>query len=818
MKTPTAHRLLLSAVLMTIGTPLFAQLQPASPAPTSPPAEEAPKVNDVVTLQEFTVTSTTSNDYIASESVTGTRVASKIQDLPFNVNVVTGEFIDDFAAYELPDQFAFVSSISPNETQGAYQVRGFESNNQLRNGFRRLGLIDKVNVDRAEVIKGPAASIYGKIQPGGVINILTKKPKSKPQHTVSLAVGSDNFYRAQATSTGPVGKSGKVFYRQDLASSDRRFEQPFKETSQWTSATQLLWKPNADTSLSFEFEYLFRHEKRGNSIPPLIVKNLPDPYRVGATYNRWERLAFDELYSFNHQGPEEFNDRDVYTVSLGLEHRINRTWSLRAGFNWFERSFDRANVSGDAYHTDLNVIANGQSASNRVGVHRPIVEHGTSFQTDLLGSFTTGPVSHKLLFTYDYNRTSDYAFEARMSAAAAANPANISGLLSISNPNYTFRTFAQDPSIYTDLRENLYNSVDNHGLFVSERAAMMQGRLIMMVGARIDWVDNKVVDYLNPKRIYYDLSETTYQMGANFRLFPNLTLFANQSTSFSPQARFNIDGTPLPNETGLGSEAGLKVNFLDNKFSMSVTVFDIERKNIARETTTTDPTTFLTERVVILSGKEQARGVEMDFNWQATEELQFLGGYGNVVAKTLENKEFPFLSNTTPRRVPRHNVGFASRYEFKYGALKGLYATVGMKYYSASLVNAGSGRTLQPSLATAGTPLRTLNVINARHGNGALLFPDQPENAIVVLRSVWNPATLSATRESIRVGDGRESIMNAGYSAWEASVGYRWRDRPRKLSHKVQVNVKNLFDTRYTWGSGVAADPFTVIGTYSLTF
>ncbi|MDP1580940.1 MAG: TonB-dependent receptor, partial [Candidatus Didemnitutus sp.] len=280
----------------------------------------------------------------------------------------------------------------------------------------------------------------------------------------------------------------------------------------------------------------------------------------------------------------------------------------------------------------------------------------------------------------------------------------------------------------------------------------------------------------------------------------------------------NIDGTPLPNETGLGSEAGVKINFLEDKLSMSVTAFDIERENIARETTFTDPLTFLTERVVILSGREQARGVEMDFNWQATESLQFLGGYGNVVAKTLENKEFPFLSNTTPRRVPRHNVGLASRYEFKYGTLKGLYATLGMKYYSESLVNAGSGRILQPSLATAGTPLRTLNVINGRHGNGALLFPDQPENAIVVLRSVWNPATLSASRESIRVGDGREQIMNAGYSAWEASVGYRWRDRPRKLSHKVQVNVKNLFDTRYTWGSGVAADPFTVIGTYSLTF
>lgn len=780
-----------------------------------PPSEDAP--GDVITLQEFTVSSSTTNDYIAAESVTGTRVASKIAELPFNVAVVTAEFMDDFAAYELPEQFAFVSSVSPNETQGAYQIRGFESDNQLRNGFRRIGLIDKVNVDRAEVIKGPAASIYGKIQPGGVINVLTKKPKSKPQHTVSFAAGSDSFYRAQASSTGPLGGSGKLFYRQDLAATGREFMQPFKENRQWTTASQLLWRPNLDTSVSFEFEYLFRHERRGNSVPPVIVKGLPDPYRAGQLYNRWDRLAIDELYDFNHQGPEEFNDRDVYTLTLALERRISSVWSMRAGINWFERSFERANVSGDAYHTDFNAIANGQSGTNRIGVHRPIMELGTSFQFDLLGSFSTGPVAHKLLFTFDYNRTSDRAYESRMSADAAANPTNISGRLSISNPNYVFRTYAVAPEIYTDVRENMKNSVDNYGLFVSERATMFNGRLIAMLGARIDWVDNKVLDWLNTRRIDYKLDEFTYQAGLNYRVRPGILVFGNNSTTFAPQARFNVDGTPLPNETGSGSEGGVKVSMFGDKLSFTASYFDIERRNLARETTQSNPETGATEKVVILSGRERARGHEIDFNWQATNSLQFLGGYGNVEARTLENEEFPFLSNTTPRRVPRHNLGLAARYEVKEGALKGFYSTLGYKFTSESLVNAGSGRQLRPSTPTGANPLRTLNVINGRHPNGNLLFPDHPENSIVVLRRGTDPVTGAVYDESIRVADGREGIMNAAYGVWDASIGYRFRDRPRRISHKIQMNVKNLTDERYTWGSGVAGDARTFIITYSLT-
>ena len=783
-------------LFVTIVLSGFAQTAPA-PASGSSSTAPRPDPGEVVTLEEFSVSTTATNDYLSAESITGTRIVSKLRDLPFNVNVVTGDLIEDFAAFELKEQFAYVSSFSPSEAQGEYQLRGFVSSNQLRNGFRRLGLIDKVNVDRAEVIKGAAASIYGKIQPGGVINIITKKPRSKPLQSLSLAAGSNEFWRAQATSTGPIGTSKQFFYRQDLAATGRNFEMPFKENDQWTTSTQLLWKPSPTTSLNFEIEYLWRHERRGNAVPPYIVLNVPDPFRVPAqnrVYNRWARLA-TELANFNHQGPKEYNNREVFTLTGTFEHRISQHWSARIGANWFDRSFDRINISGDAFRPELNAIANGSSANPgpRIPVWRPIDEGSTSVQADLLGSFTTGTLDHKLLFTVDYNRTTDDRYEARMTAAVAALPGSISTRLSVSNPDYNFVSFIDNRTLYTDEQENLRSTVDNWGIFVSERAAMFEGRVIAVAGVRFDRVENDVNDRLARQKLKYRLDDSTYQLGLNFRATKDITLFANSSTSFLPQARFNVDGTALPNETGEGVEGGIKIIALHDRFALTATYYDIARNNIARETS--NPITG--DRVVILSGKEKAKGFEIDANAQLTASFQFLGGYGYADAVTSSNDEFPFLVNTTPRRVPRHTFGAAARYELQDGPLKGFYFTVGTQYASSSVVNPGSGRTITASAANP--------IVNNAMPNGRLPFPNQPAGAIL-------------TTGSVRVGDGREALKNAAYQIYDASVGYRWRSSNRKLNHKVQLNGKNLTDKFYTWGSAAQGDPFTVIGTYSLSF
>src|SRR5512137_1320374 len=165
------HRLAaVAALALFFLAPAFSQTAPSAVA----------KPGEVVELNPFVVAAGTQDGYIASESVTGTRMRTPIKDLTFGVNVVTSEFLEDFAFFEIGENFAYTSSLSSFDNGGGnVNMRGYGATSFLRNGFLRLGLVDRVNVDRIEILKGPAASMYGMTTPAGMVNIITKRPKPR---------------------------------------------------------------------------------------------------------------------------------------------------------------------------------------------------------------------------------------------------------------------------------------------------------------------------------------------------------------------------------------------------------------------------------------------------------------------------------------------------------------------------------------------------------------------------------------------------------------------------------------------------------------
>lgn len=784
MKT---HRLLLAAATL-LGITLL-------PAQVPPPAAGTRPNDDTVTLPEFSVSASPTSEYLAAESITGTRVATKIRDLPFTVNTVTGEFLDDFAAFEFRDQFGYTSSVSVWETLSTgYSLRGFDADVQLRNGFRRIGLIDKVNVERAEIIKGPAASIYGTVLPGGTINVITKKPKTKPQHRFTLSAGSNSLLRAQASSTGPAGSSDRLFYRVDAASDESDYSIPYKHRESRTISTQLLWKPGARTSLHGEFEWLKRTEDAISSaiVPFRIQTGVRDPYRVPSqnrTYNRYVGIA-TEVFDFNSQGPQNFSDRYVYNVTLTLEHRFDDTFSLRSGANWFERGLTRQEVGGrDQFNPLTRTVQRGTPRL------RPFPEGGASWQTDLLASWSTPGIQHKTLLTLDFQRQTEKPERSDLTNFAAGMPAAVQSGLRVDTPDYSFVSIYENPALYA-LSQKENNSIDLYGAFLSERATLLDGRANVMAGARLDFIDNHSKDLLNRVASERQEHEVSYQLGANLRLLPAVTAFTNFSRSFVPQFRIGrtLAGTTfeLPNEFGEGFEVGLKAGFFDNKLTFTATWYDIERTNVALDLT--DPATGI--QITVLSGKQASQGYEFDFNWVVTPELQFFGGYGYNDTEVVSNAQAPHLEGYPLRRSPKDNVGLAAKYEFKQGPAKGVYATAGYKAYGRSIANPSTGRSLA---ATAANP-----VINNPMPNGRLPFPNQPAGATI-------------TSGTTRADDGRESIYNPGYDVVEAGLGYRWKGRGR-LQHKVQVNASNLWDVRYTYGSTGHGAARAYVFTYDLNF
>ena len=239
------HRSALRAGLLVCSAllgvwPFAVSAQTKAPAGTAAP-ETLEKKDETVVLSPFTVTTDKDNGYGATNSISGSRVNTPIKDLPIPIQVITNDFISDIGATTLRNSLAYVSGISiqtqndlenragtfgsaygpggVNNPEGVtsningvqMKIRGFITNNVLRDGFYRGSPSDSINIDRIEVVQGPNALLYGTGNFGGVVNYLTKKPQDREASSASVSYGTNDFKRATIDSTGPL--SSTLSYR-----------------------------------------------------------------------------------------------------------------------------------------------------------------------------------------------------------------------------------------------------------------------------------------------------------------------------------------------------------------------------------------------------------------------------------------------------------------------------------------------------------------------------------------------------------------------------------------------------------------------------
>jgi hypothetical protein len=183
--------------------------------------------NDVVALSEFTVRESAQTGYVASESMTGSRMPTPIKDLPFNIDMITSEFLDDFATQDYSKIVQGGLLTSDQDAGGGYMIRGVSSSGQLYNGFwQPAGTpVPSALRDRTEILKGPSAGVYGQTSPGGMLNIVPRQPKNRPSQALRLQYGNFNLFDARAESTGPL--TAKMSYLAIANYAERSFVHPW---------------------------------------------------------------------------------------------------------------------------------------------------------------------------------------------------------------------------------------------------------------------------------------------------------------------------------------------------------------------------------------------------------------------------------------------------------------------------------------------------------------------------------------------------------------------------------------------------------------
>jgi iron complex outermembrane recepter protein len=732
----------------------------AESAPTASSPENQ-KSDEVITLSEFNVTAGNADSYMPSESTTGSRVNAKVKDLPYAVSTLTSEFLRDFSIFEATEELGYMSSVSGVDDGGNLNLRGFNGGtNNLRNGLASNGLIDTSSLDRIEVIKGPAAAIYGATSPSGSMVVTTKRPTTTPRQNLTLTTGSYSLSQAIASVSGPLGRSKpRLFYRVDTQYYHRLYEVPGISSATRSATATLLFRPDNNTAVTVDAGYLLRLNNSAGGLP-FNYDSVARHYTGG--------YAFDVVHK-TIANPNDQKPRWNAVFEGIVEHRFNSVFSGKLAASANHRPLvNYQSYGGSQYDRTLNRIVDGRTS---ISYAKDDFDYRNA-AADLTATYPALGMKHRTLFTADYsfqNRrgfstTSTSAFNAAHPGLATAQkqvdttfsiiPYEPVSIAAKGGPNFNPLTYARD------------NYVLAVGSFLRHEATLWHDRLILAIGYRHDYIR---ADLREPgsrfQRKLHDLNDSML-LGLTYRITPGISWYVGRNESFSPLS-ITTSANPtasIPQTTrGVSYETGVKGELLGGRLGFTADVYDTRRKN--EQVTEIDPATGVSYTTYI--GNTKTRGAELDANYRLSEKFQALVSCAYTDARAVNQGRDTDAENRHTKGTPLNAFSSALRYQ-----LSALSLTVGVRYTAKSPAsNATDGGTFN---ATTGRFVSQ---------NGA--------------RDIYVPAS----------------------TIWTAGGTYRWRThRFVRADHTLTVTAKNLTNRLYIvpGNNRTVGDRFGVYATYSL--
>lgn len=659
-------------------------------------ARSAPTEDELISLPEFHVSTNKDNSYLATETTSATRMATKIIDLPFSVQSLPSEFFNDFMLFDFDELNAFVSNVKPADPAGAgnggSRLRGF-SMPQFRNGFRIIQQPDSNNTDRVEILKGPSAGTYGATAPGGIINFITKKPLPRSAYSLDYIVGSNDYQRINASATGPITK--KVFYRFDGTYYD--FERP---TDFWYNQTLdlsgvLLYKITPNTSVSAEFAFterkanpfvvFTRYVDRNNRVQGLVY-TLPEDQYPGLG---------KRLLAFNQAGPYNRYERYNHSSYLTFQHRFSPNFSMQANLSHTNRHFRRF---GPTSLGNWSLITNNWTGT-RSAFHQRFNYALDGAQVDFTGKYGSREVKHSshvgLDFYYVGQKMKTWQLTNTAQILAGLAPGTSLALWQKPNPfDKDFLIRAGQPTFNSEtwpLVDGSTNALytNNLGGFYNHMITLLDDRLVGMATVRADQYEIK---RQQPQSTNVKLREATsgdnyatYSTGLSYKILgQKLVAYSSYGTSFNPSPQVDANtGEVYGNTEAKGGEVGFKGILFNSAFSYSVAAFTVQQDN---ETTSnpdnpggSDP---LLPRLAP-GGSTEAKGIGIDVSGRPLRNLSVIGNMGWLNARTIQNIAAPAsVGQRVANSGPARKGSIAATYSFQNRLLKGLRA--GMTYYYSS--------------------------------------------------------------------------------------------------------------------------------------
>lgn len=673
---PRLARFALGAVLSGVAAAIA---QPSSSNTTD-------SEDNLVVLSPFEVSGEADKGYYATNSVSGTRTRTELINLPLSMTVFNDELIKDLGANNLIDIVGYASGVSIGTGQAtnegddtSFTLRGMVGFVPMRNGFRRLRVAGAPNIDRVEILKGPASMLYGQLNPGGSVNYITKRPQpNRKIHSLTTRVGSYEFYQGIVDFNQPI-VPGKVAFRFVGSITDAGNIQERYHNQTTLLNPSLTWWIKPETSITVEYEKTNRNINGWRGALP-----------YDATI-RFEDRPLAVTRKYNTAAPGDFNDTEMTVYTAEFIHRFNRNLILRTNFTeaiWFENVRQNGGATGftDAAKTILN----------RRGITYQRRGSWDKWQQyELVNNFEFAGIEVQNIVGYQ-----DQDIEFRVERGPRQVTTSPTVQWDLTDPSTWILTELTEADTAPSSDSGRYSTTITKSFYVTNQLSLFDGKVRTLAGLRIDRFSQRGFNPAgNPQHTTSSAEPAKVpQVGVLFKPIQGLSVYAAYSESFLPvfsSLQYRPDGTqyqPVP-QSGKGWDVGVKGEMLEGKFAYTASVYDVENTNIIRQL----PSILLPDGSTVVpsvqNGVERSTGFETDIRLRPWKGTQLIASYGYTYAyiksdvqtrTTLPSGEI-YLTREGHwlRDAPHHTFAFFGRHTLgDYGSFKGVYFTAGGRYVS----------------------------------------------------------------------------------------------------------------------------------------
>lgn len=630
---------LLSLGLTALPSALVAQQTVASPAAAKTEVKEEDKV---LVLSPFVVSTESDTGYRATNSISGTRLNTAIKDTPMPIEVITRQFLDDTGATDLRSALRYssgiiltsqndLSSLGANAYQGpggvnnpegatanpnAVQIklRGFVTDNVLRDGFIRQNSTDSVNIDRVEVVRGPAALFYGTGNFGGVVNYLVKRPSERASSGYDVTYGMNSLMRGQFDVTGPLKDDKSLAYRVTGSAQTTEDQTDYFKEQHYFISPSMVWKVTPKTEIYADFEY---GKQNMNGTGARQLRSVAD---VGINNDQNEHGGLytppgADPRSYRLTGPDTYQNSQASNAELKLTQEITKNVYFLLGYNYSTYNAQGRDVSAQLF-TNVGPVALRQTitlfpldparSDGSLNIQKGSVPGSIVQYTWGRGDAdnTRKQVRAEVTARHEFFVNASKWLHQESSILAGYSEINhvlerTSWVTAPGGYNYKAPNDLS-PLVYgkqgdgTPDRGMFLNNMSrseawNKAFYASYQGKFLDNRLLLLFGARRDTNDasNDNAGISAPGATPSKSAargdtqrKKTYQKGLSFQVTKELSLYALQSEGLQPNFSGQLlpdSGAPAGASLAKSKEFGLKFDFLDGRVSGTISRFTITK-------------------------------------------------------------------------------------------------------------------------------------------------------------------------------------------------------------------------------------------------